>query len=49
MEKNIKIGNKIISETSPVYIVAEMSGNHNMDLIVQRRSYIDQSALEQMP
>lgn len=31
MEKNIKIGNKIISETSPVYIVAEMSGNHNMD------------------
>ena len=31
MKKNIKIGNKIISETSPVYIVAEMSGNHNMD------------------
>ena len=31
MEKNIKIGNKTISETSPVYIVAEMSGNHNMD------------------
>ena len=31
MNKEIKIGNHIISEDSPVYIVAEMSGNHNMD------------------
>lgn len=31
MEKQIKIGNRIISENSPAYIVAEMSGNHNMD------------------
>lgn len=31
MKKEIKIGNHIISENSPVYIVAEMSANHNMD------------------
>ncbi len=31
MYKEIKIGNRTISEASPVYIVAEMSGNHNMD------------------
>lgn len=31
MNKEIKIGNHTISENSPVYIVAEMSGNHNMD------------------
>ncbi|MDE6516244.1 MAG: N-acetylneuraminate synthase family protein, partial [Acetatifactor sp.] len=31
MEKEIRIGSKIISEDSPVFIVAEMSGNHNMD------------------
>ena len=29
MNKSIKIGKKIISENSPVYIIAEMSGNHN--------------------
>ncbi len=29
MNKSIKIGKKIISEDSPVYIIAEMSGNHN--------------------
>lgn len=27
----IKIGNHIISDDSPAYIIAEMSGNHNMD------------------
>ena len=32
MEKCIKIGSHEISEHSPVYIVAEMSANHNMDL-----------------
>ena len=31
MEKEIRIGNKIISESSSTFIVAEMSGNHNMD------------------
>lgn len=31
MNKNIKIGNHIISNESPTYIVAEMSANHNMD------------------
>jgi len=31
MNKEIKIGRKIISEESPAYIIAEMSGNHNGD------------------
>ncbi len=31
MNKRIKIGNHVISDNSPVYIVAEMSANHNMD------------------
>lgn len=31
MKKQIKIGDHLISETSPTFIVAEMSGNHNMD------------------
>lgn len=31
MKKKLKIGNRIISKDSPAYIVAEMSGNHNMD------------------
>lgn len=31
MNKKIKIGNRIISETSPVFIVAELSANHNQD------------------
>lgn len=31
MNKEIKIGSRIISETSPVFIVAEISGNHNQD------------------
>lgn len=31
MNKEIKIGNNIISENSPVFIVAEMSANHLMD------------------
>lgn len=31
MNKNIKIGNRIISEASPVFIVAELSANHNQD------------------
>ena len=30
MNKEIKIGNYIISKENPVYIIAEMSGNHNM-------------------
>lgn len=28
---SIKIGNKVIGERHPVFIVAELSGNHNMD------------------
>lgn len=31
MKKQIKIGTHIISEDSPVFVVAEMSANHNMD------------------
>ena len=31
MNREIKIGNYTISENSPAYIVAEMSGNHNMN------------------
>lgn len=31
MNNNIKIGDKIISDKSPVFVIAEMSGNHNMD------------------
>lgn len=31
MNKRIKIGNHIISNDDPAYIIAEMSGNHNMD------------------
>ncbi len=31
MNKKIKIENHIISESAPAYIIAEMSGNHNMD------------------
>ncbi|MGN1147784.1 MAG: pseudaminic acid synthase [Lachnospiraceae bacterium] len=31
MKKEIKIGNRIISEDSPTFIIAEMSANHNMD------------------
>lgn len=31
MEKEIRIGNHVINENSPAFIVAEMSANHNMD------------------
>lgn len=31
MQKEIYIGNRKISEDSPAFIIAEMSGNHNMD------------------
>ncbi|MCM1188881.1 MAG: pseudaminic acid synthase [bacterium] len=31
MNKQIKIGNHLIGEDSPTFIVAEMSANHNMD------------------
>lgn len=31
MDREIRIGSKIISPDSPTFIVAEMSGNHNMD------------------
>ena len=31
MNKKIKIENHIISENSPAYVIAELSGNHNMD------------------
>ena len=31
MNREIKIGNHIISENAPCFIVAEMSANHNMD------------------
>lgn len=31
MKKTIKIGNNTITPDSPAYVIAEMSGNHNMD------------------
>lgn len=31
MNKEIRIGDRLISENSPAFIIAEMSGNHNMD------------------
>lgn len=31
MHKEIQIGNHLIAENQPTYIVAELSGNHNMD------------------
>lgn len=31
MNKRINIGNHVIGENEPTYIIAEMSGNHNMD------------------
>ena len=31
MNKEIRIGDHIISENSPTFFIAEMSGNHNMD------------------
>lgn len=31
MNKEIKIGSRTISESSPVFVVAELSGNHNQD------------------
>lgn len=31
MNHEIKIGNRIINENSGTYVIAEMSGNHNMD------------------
>lgn len=31
MEKEIRIGGHVISESSPAFVVAEMSANHNMD------------------
>lgn len=43
MHKEVKIGSKIISETSPAYFIAEMSGNHNMD-INRAKAIIDAAA-----
>ena len=31
MNKEITIGNRIISNASPVFVVAELSANHNQD------------------
>lgn len=31
MNKEIRIGKRIISESSPAFIVAELSANHNQD------------------
>ncbi|MBR1572380.1 MAG: pseudaminic acid synthase [Lachnospiraceae bacterium] len=31
MDRSIKIGDREINEDSPTYVIAEMSGNHNMD------------------
>ena len=44
MLKDIKIKNKIIGESHPILIVAEMSGNHNQDL--HKSLNIIQSAYE---
>ena len=44
MNKEIRIGNRIISENSPTFFIAEMSGNHNMD--VERAVAIVRAAKE---
>lgn len=44
MDKKIEIGNDVISDKSRTYIVAEMSGNHNMD-INRAKEIIRQSKL----
>ena len=31
MNKQFKIGNKLVGENAPAFIVAEISGNHNQD------------------
>ena len=31
MSNQIRIGNKMVGEGAPCFIIAEMSGNHNMD------------------
>ena len=31
MNKEIKIGSNVIANDMPTYIIAEMSGNHNME------------------
>jgi len=35
VNKEIRIGKHIISESSPTFVIAEMSANHNMDLTVR--------------
>lgn len=43
MEKNIRIGSRTISKDGPVYVIAEMSGNHNMDF-ERAKAIIDAAA-----
>lgn len=43
MNKEIKIGNHVISQNSQTYIVAEMSSNHNMDFC-RAKAIIDAAA-----
>ena len=44
MNKEIRIGNKVISQDSPAFTIAEMSGNHNMDF--ERAAAIVRAAKE---
>ncbi|MBI1866331.1 MAG: N-acetylneuraminate synthase family protein, partial [Candidatus Staskawiczbacteria bacterium] len=43
MSNKIKIGKKLIGDGQPIFIVAELSGNHNQDI---NRAYklIDEAA-----
>ena len=36
VRKTVKIGNKVIGENHPTFIVGEIGINHNGDLILQR-------------
>ena len=37
MEKRICIGNRWVGKNEPVFIIAEMSANHNMDSKEQKK------------
>ena len=43
MKKEVKIGDKIIGQDYPVYIIAEVGANHNKDITVAKR-LIDKAA-----
>ncbi|RDV25260.1 pseudaminic acid synthase [Alteromonas aestuariivivens] len=43
MKKDVRIGNRLIGPNEPPFIIAELSGNHNQDLVVAERM-VDEAA-----